>query len=64
VILEGDANWSGTGGATAYLDPTSGDSLIIFHALNLNQNGAMYMWLMNLNWTNDWPSLAPQAATN
>ncbi len=57
VILSGDSNWGGTGGATAYLDSTNGDSLIIFHALNLNENGAMYMWLMNLDWTNDWPSL-------
>jgi len=55
VLLESDANWVGTGGGTAYLDPSNGDSLLVFHALKLNENGAMYMWLKNLSWTNDWP---------
>lgn len=55
VLLQSDANWVGTGGGTAYLDPSNGDSLIVFHALKLNENGAMYMWLKNLSWTNDWP---------
>jgi arabinan endo-1,5-alpha-L-arabinosidase len=57
VLLQSDAAWSGTGGGTAYLDPTNGDSLIVFHALNLTQNGTVYLWLKNLDWTNDWPSI-------
>jgi arabinan endo-1,5-alpha-L-arabinosidase len=57
VLLESDASWSGTGGGTAYLDSGSGDSLIVFHALNLNQNGAMVMWIKNLDWTGDWPAI-------
>jgi arabinan endo-1,5-alpha-L-arabinosidase len=55
VLLEGDGNWQGPGGGTAYVDPATGDSLIIFHALSVTQNGAAYMWLENLNWVNGWP---------
>lgn len=55
VVLQSDSTWLGTGGGTAYLDPSNGDSLIIFHALKMNENGAMYMWVKDLNWVNDWP---------
>lgn len=55
VLLQSDSTWVGTGGATAYLDASNGDSMIIFHALKMNENGAMYMWLKSLNWVNDWP---------
>src|SRR5579872_7218071 len=55
VLLQSDSTWVGTGGGTAYLDSTNGDSLIVFHALKMSENGAMYMWLKNLNWVNDWP---------
>ena len=58
VLLQSDATWSSPGGATAYLDPTTGDSLLVFHALNLTQNGAPFLWLQPLTWTNDWPSLS------
>ncbi len=57
VLLKADATWNAPGGGTAYLDPTNGDSLIVFHALNMTQNGAQYMWLENLDWVNDWPSI-------
>jgi len=59
VLLQADATWNAPGGGTAYLDPTNGDSLIVFHALNMTQNGALYLWLKNLDWTNDWPSISP-----
>ena len=55
VLLKADATWNAPGGGTAYLDPTNGDSLIIFHALNMTQNGATYMWIKNLDWINGWP---------
>jgi arabinan endo-1,5-alpha-L-arabinosidase len=57
VLLQGDGTWNAPGGGTAYLDPTNGDSLIVFHALNMTQNGALYLWLKNLNWVNDWPTI-------
>ena len=58
VLLESDANWSGTGGGTAHIDPDTGESLLIFHALHLSENGAMYMWIKPLAWTSDWPSIS------
>jgi len=45
------------GGRTACLDPTNRDSLIVFHALDRTQNGALYLWLKNLDWVNDWPTI-------
>jgi arabinan endo-1,5-alpha-L-arabinosidase len=57
VLLQSDATWNAPGGGTAYLDPTNGDSLMVFHALNMTQNGALYLWLKTLDWTNDWPSI-------
>jgi len=58
VLLQSDANWGGPGGGTAWIDPDSGESLIVFHALHLSENGATYMWLGHLSWTNDWPSIS------
>lgn len=58
VLLQGDGTWNAPGGGTVYLDATSGDSLIVFHALNMTQDGALYLWLKNITWTNDWPALA------
>jgi arabinan endo-1,5-alpha-L-arabinosidase len=57
VLLQGDGTWNAAGGGTAYLDPSNGDSLIVFHALHMTENGALYLWLKNLTWTNDWPSI-------
>ncbi|HEY1500256.1 MAG TPA: arabinan endo-1,5-alpha-L-arabinosidase [Acidobacteriaceae bacterium] len=57
VLLQADTTWNAPGGGTAYIDATNGDSLIIFHALNMTQNGALYMWIRNLDWINDWPSI-------
>lgn len=57
VLLKGDSAWHAPGGGTAYLDPTNGDSLIVFHALNMPNNGAPSLWLKNLTWVNDWPTI-------
>ncbi|HEX4065722.1 MAG TPA: arabinan endo-1,5-alpha-L-arabinosidase [Acidobacteriaceae bacterium] len=58
VLLQGDGTWNAPGGGTAYLDPSNGDSLIVFHALHMTENGALYLWLKNLTWINDWPGFA------
>jgi arabinan endo-1,5-alpha-L-arabinosidase len=58
VLLQSDATWGAPGGATAYVDSTTGDSFLIFHALNMTQNGALYMWLKPLAWTNNWPTFS------
>jgi arabinan endo-1,5-alpha-L-arabinosidase len=59
VLLKADAAWNAPGGGTAYLDPGNGDSLIIFHALDMSRSGAQWMWIKNLAWTNDWPVIEP-----
>jgi arabinan endo-1,5-alpha-L-arabinosidase len=55
ILLEGDGTWNAPGGATAYLDETRSESLLVFHARNLAQGGTPYQWLKTLTWLNDWP---------
>jgi arabinan endo-1,5-alpha-L-arabinosidase len=54
ILLQGDAAWAGPGGQSVYIDATDGD-LIVFHALQLSQNGLDYLFVRSLTWTNDWP---------
>jgi arabinan endo-1,5-alpha-L-arabinosidase len=54
ILLQGDATWAGPGGQTAYVDPSDGD-LIVFHALQLSQNGLDYLFVRSLASSNDWP---------
>jgi arabinan endo-1,5-alpha-L-arabinosidase len=58
VLLKGDADWNAPGGGTAYYDPDSGESFLIFHAQNLAQKATPYQWFKALNWINDWPVFA------
>lgn len=58
VILDRDTVWNAPGGATAYVDAQSGESLLTFHALKMTENGAMYGWVKTLGWQNDWPVLS------
>lgn len=55
VLLQGDGTWNAPGGGTAYLDAVNGDSLLIFHAQNLNKGGTPYVWVKNLTWGGGWP---------
>lgn len=55
ILLKGNSAWNAPGGGTAYVDPQSGDSLLIFHAQNLAQSGTPHQWVKGLHWTNDWP---------
>jgi arabinan endo-1,5-alpha-L-arabinosidase len=57
VVIEGNGSWNAPGGGTAWIDPDSGDSFLAFHALNMGQNGAPYLWLKSITWQNDWPVL-------
>jgi arabinan endo-1,5-alpha-L-arabinosidase len=63
ILLQGDATWAGPGGQTAYIDPTDGD-LIVFHALQLSQNGLDFLFVRSLNWTNDWPVIGTSTASD
>lgn len=55
VLIEGNGAWNAPGGGTAWIDPNTGESLIVFHALNMSQNGAPYLWVKSITWENDWP---------
>ncbi|HEY4379906.1 MAG TPA: arabinan endo-1,5-alpha-L-arabinosidase [Acidobacteriaceae bacterium] len=57
VILEGEGTWNAPGGGTAYVDPVSGESLLVFHALKMTENGTPYLWAKQIQWQNDWPGL-------
>jgi arabinan endo-1,5-alpha-L-arabinosidase len=57
VILEGQGTWNAPGGETAYVDATNGESLMVFHALKMTDNGAPYLWEKHISWQNDWPVL-------
>jgi arabinan endo-1,5-alpha-L-arabinosidase len=57
VILEAQGSWTAPGGAAAYVDGTSGESAIVFHALKMTENGAPYLWVKHISWQNDWPVL-------
>jgi arabinan endo-1,5-alpha-L-arabinosidase len=55
VLLQGNANWNAPGGGTAYIEGSTGESLFIFHAQDLNQGGTPFQWVNQLNWVNGWP---------
>jgi arabinan endo-1,5-alpha-L-arabinosidase len=59
VIIEGnaagDGSWIASGGGTAWIDPDTGDSLIVFHALDMSHGGAAHLWVKQIAWQDDWP---------
>lgn len=55
VLLEGNTAWNAPGGGTAYIDSTTGESLLIFHAQNLADGATPFQWLQSIEWVNDWP---------
>ncbi len=57
VLLETNSAWLAPGGGTAFLDPQTGESLLVFHALKASENGMMYLWLKHIRWQDDWPVL-------
>ena len=57
VLLDHDAVWNAAGGGTAYIDPDTGESLLVFHAMKTTENYARYGWLKQISWQNDWPVL-------
>jgi arabinan endo-1,5-alpha-L-arabinosidase len=57
VLLEGDSNWGAPGGGTAFIDADHDESILIFHAHNLQESGHPYQWVKNLQWVNDWPAI-------
>jgi arabinan endo-1,5-alpha-L-arabinosidase len=54
ILLQGNTTWGAPGGQTAYIDATDGD-LIVFHALDLQENGLDYLFVRSLTFSNGWP---------
>lgn len=59
VLLSGDANWIGPGGASLWQDKAADQTLVTFHALHRRQNGALDLWVERVLWKDDWPVLQP-----
>ena len=57
VLIEGNGTWNAPGGGTAWIDPSSGESLLAFHALDMSRQGTPELWLKTLGWQDDWPAL-------
>lgn len=57
IIVAKNDTWNAAAGGTAYVDPATGESLFVFHALKMTENGAMYLWVKALRWEDDWPVL-------
>ena len=58
VLLQGNTTWNAPGGGTAYLNPETADSILVFHAANLSEGGAAHLWLKEISWEGDWPVLS------
>ena len=58
LLLVRTPRWLAPGGGTAYKDASTGESILIFHALDLTRAGEPSLWTMPISWVNDWPSLA------
>jgi arabinan endo-1,5-alpha-L-arabinosidase len=57
ILIEGNSGWRAPGGGTVYLDPQSGNDMIVFHALDMDQDGDAGLWLKTVSWQNGWPVL-------
>jgi arabinan endo-1,5-alpha-L-arabinosidase len=57
ILIEGNHGWIAPGGGTVYLDPQSGNDMIVFHALDLERDGDAGLWLKAVSWKNGWPVL-------
>ncbi len=63
VLLKGNSAWNAPGGGSAYVDEENGDSLLIFHAQDVSQNGVPHFWLKKLKWDKDRPVIADLEGT-
>ena len=57
VLLSGDSNWIGPGGASPWQSADGQDTLLTFHALHRRENGALTLWVERVAWKEDWPVL-------
>ena len=61
IVLRGNDRWLAPGGGTAYVDAQSGESLLVFHALEAARSGATTLWVQTMRWESGWPVLSDPA---
>lgn len=59
VLLTSDANWLAPGGGSLWQSADETQTLLGFHALHRNENGALDLWVQQVDWPGDWPALHP-----
>ena len=59
VLATSDQNWLAPGGGSLWQSPDGQQTLLTFHALQRSQNGALDLWVVGVNWRDDWPVLEP-----
>lgn len=57
ILIEGNKSWAAPGGGTVYLNQESGDSMIVFHALDMSRGADASLWIKGVGWKDDWPIL-------
>lgn len=58
LLLAGNSDWFAPGGGSAYLDPDTGQTILVFHAIDMHDPYVSpALWLKTLTWSNDWPTL-------
>ena len=57
VMLQTVGEWQAPGGGTAWVDPSTGQASVVFHALNVDNNGQMTLWMLPIQVQNGWPRL-------
>ncbi len=57
ILLEGNSSWAAPGGGTVFLDSKSGNSMLVFHAFNVNEDASASLWVKTVSWQNGWPVL-------
>lgn len=57
VLLTSDANWLAPGGGSLWQSADGMLTLLTFHALHRSENGALDLWVEQVEWPGDWPVL-------
>ncbi len=57
ILITSDANWLAPGGGSLWQSADGTQTLLAFHALHRSENGALDLWVEQVNWADDWPVL-------
>lgn len=57
ILLQSTNRWRAPGGGTAYVDAATGESLLTFHALDMDNAATSTLWVESISWASGWPLL-------